>query len=462
MNEKDINEKSTKLEKNERESKKLRKVECPLCGKKKSRNNLAKHLKQIHKKLSADSIKKVLESLKLKRESDLKLEAFIKAEVVIAENSESQIQKEESKKEISNSINSISPMDLSITQSFAKSKFENMEMSDIVGMQMSSNYVLHETGNNRKIIDKKDIQHIGLAPCAVQVMSEAQKYGSNLTPWERSRCPISEYVPTLLQMLSPVQCEWFKECEFPWGYEKPNATMLAFFLTIDYNNEQLNAENRKLIDQLAEKERELEFLSVENKCLKKKLDCPEINDSKIDGFFRSIQSIKEAWVVLEEAIYKVDCLNRKFGAFAGWADTCPDDPIEKGNGKAENYWMKKFGEEQLRNHSFGNKTIFLEGDARRAKEELEKVEKQFKEFRLNCSKEYQEVSDENWIIKQKIDNCYFKINWEKKKIEKLGKEIEEKDERIKYLRIENKENVVEYEKEINELRETINKMEKNQ
>jgi len=259
-------------------------------------------------------------------------------------------------------------------------------------------------------------------------------------------------------MLTPQQCEWFKTCVFPWGYETPSASMLAYFITLDFNNNNLAEENRKLINQLSEKERELILFKAENGTLKCKLENSKIDNEKIESFFSSIESIDEAWEVLEESIYKIEKMQMKPGAFSGFADTVPDDPVEKGNGNPENYWMKKYGEEKIRNHYFGNKTITYQGNERRAKKELEILQKQFQEFRNNCTKTMEKLCDENWIMGQKIENSYFEINLKKKKIKKLKEEIKEKDELIKYLRKEIKQNIFEYKQELIELKDKFNKM----
>jgi len=65
MKERDMSAKSFAIRKH-------RKATCPLCGLVKSRNYLADHSKRVHTKLSKDAISKILESLKLERESEIR------------------------------------------------------------------------------------------------------------------------------------------------------------------------------------------------------------------------------------------------------------------------------------------------------------------------------------------------------------------------------------------------------
>jgi len=344
LKEKDICAEAELSDTKEKNIRKKRKVACPLCEKSTSRNNLVRHLKITHTKLSQETINNIFETMKLKRESDIKLQSMIASQIAITENTDSKVQSLQFNKEIKRKLFGDTQMDLQNSQANSnKLSFQN-GTSDKINITDHADLVQSKFPENQKQFDSMNSIDFGLSPSAVLIMGEAKKFGSNLSFVEKAYKPVAQYVPKLLEMLTPQQCEWFQNCVFPWGYESPSASMLAYFSTLDFNNNQLMEENHKLISQLAEKERELTLFKTENRSLIRKLENTQIDNTKIAQFFSSVTSIDEAWEILQEAINKIETMQTKIGAFSGFADTTPDDPIEKGNGNPENYWLKKYSE----------------------------------------------------------------------------------------------------------------------
>jgi len=181
MNENDIGPNPKFIDNNERLNRKKRKVPCPLCGIKKSRNNLSRHLKKIHKKLNADSINQILESLKFKRTIDLSFDAMVKAEITKATHEGSQIIQIEGKSELQNALPS-SILAQNANDHEIKRKILCQNEAEIqFCLESSSDPVISESAKYIKTHDKTYEYEFGLAPTAVMIMNEARKQGNSLS-----------------------------------------------------------------------------------------------------------------------------------------------------------------------------------------------------------------------------------------------------------------------------------------